>query len=500
MVLVRNERATLPLRRSEPRLAVLGPHAAEPAIQGGGSAGLTAAYAVTPLDGIRAALGDQVELTHVAGAHRRPGLSPLTAAVLTCPHCGRPGTAVRYLDPSGHEVRVEHRISGRLIWFGDEILPGFTIEVSGRFRAPAAGRWRIGSAGVGAFTLELGGEPVFAEEVTADTDSFVAGFLDPPQRWVTRVLREGEELDVRLIHRPAYELGLAKLVLGAQAPRRSEGEELTCAVEAARRADAAVVVVGTDDRVESEGRDRVTLALPGRQDDLVRAVAEVNPRTVVVVNSGAPVLMPWRDEVAAVLLAWFPGQEFGNALADVLFGTTEPGGRLPTTWPARDEDGPVLSTRPVDGRLHYAEGLHVGYRAWLRSGSTPAYPFGHGLGYTGWSYETMAAPATAAHGAEPVVTVRVRNTGDRRGKEVVQAYLSRPASAIDRPARWLAGFAVVRADPGETVTAEIRLPARAFQHWSAGDRDWRTEPGEFVLSVGRSVIDLPLSQVISVDT
>jgi beta-glucosidase len=123
--------------------------------------------------------------------------------------------------------------------------------------------------------------------------------------------------------------------VGVQAPRRLDDEELAHAVEAARQADAAVVVVGTDERVETEGRDRVSLALPGRQDELVRAVTAANSRTVVVVNAGAPVLLPWRDEVAAVLVAWFPGQEFGNALADILFGEAEPGGRLPTTWPAR---------------------------------------------------------------------------------------------------------------------------------------------------------------------
>jgi beta-glucosidase len=258
------------------------------------------------------------------------------------------------------------------------------------------------------------------------------------------------------------------------------------------------VVVGTDERVESEGRDRVSLALPGRQDELVRAVAAANPRTVVVVNAGAPVLLPWRDEVAAVLLAWFPGQEFGNALADILFGEVEPGGRLPTTWPAREEDVPVLSTGPVDGHLDYVEGLHVGYRAWLRAGRRPAYPFGHGLGYTTWRYEAVQAPATAPAGEDVVVAVRVRNTGRRRGKEVVQVYLSRPESAVERPALWLAGFGVVRADPDESVVAEIRIAARVFQHWSTADHAWRTEPGVFQLTVGGSVADRPWARVISV--
>jgi hypothetical protein len=385
-----------------------------------------------------------------------------------------------------------------LIWFGEEILRGATVEVSARFRAPAGGQWRIGFAGVGRLRLSLGGRAAIDEVVLLDNDSFAASFIDPPERFVTRTLAEGDELDLVLVHELAPDLDFAKIVVGVQAPRRPDDEELARAVEAARLADVAVVVVGTDERVETEGRDRVSLALPGRQDELVRAVAAANPRTVVVVNAGAPVLLPWREEVAAVLLTWFPGQEFGNALADVLFGEVEPGGRLPTTWPAREEGVPVLSTRPVDGQLHYAEGLHIGYRAWLLSDERPAYPFGHGLGYTTWRYEAVQAPATAPAGGDVVVAVRVRNTGRRRGKEVVQVYLSRPESAVNRPALWLAGFGVVWADPDEPVVAEILIGARAFQHWSTADHAWRTEPGIFELTVGRSVADRPFARVIAV--
>jgi beta-glucosidase len=144
---------------------------------------------------------------------------------------------------------------------------------------------------------------------------------------------------------------------------------------------------------------------------------------------------------------------------------------------------PVLSTQPVDGVLEYAEGIHVGYRAWLRAGREPAYPFGHGLGYTDWEYESLRV----AGGGE--ARVRIRNTGARPGREVVQAYLARPDSAVERPVRWLAGFAVVEAGPGEAVEAAVHLEPRAFEHWDGG---WQREPGEFELHVGRSVADLRL--------
>ena len=238
-----------------------------------------------------------------------------------------------------------------------------------------------------------------------------------------------------------------------------------------------MVVVGTTAEVESEGFDRASRALPGRQDELVRRVNAAQPRTVVVVNAGAPVLMPWLDDVPAVLLCWFGGQEMGNALADVLLGAAEPGGRLPTTWPASEDGLPPVT--PVDGVLAYEEGVAIGYRA----GREPLLPFGHGLGSTSWEYLAMDGS-----------TVRLINSGTRRGREVIQVYASRPDSAIARPPRWLAGFAVIEADAGEEIVIDIPLAARAFQHWDGG---WRTEPGPFVLEAGRSVADLRVSSRVA---
>ena len=255
-----------------------------------------------------------------------------------------------------------------------------------------------------------------------------------------------------------------------------------------------VLVVGTTEEVESEGFDRDSLSLPGRQDELVRRVAAANAATVVVVNAGAPVLMPWAQDVAAVLLAWFPGQEFGNALADVLLGVAEPGGRLPTTWPATERGLP--STRPVAGVLAYDEGLMIGYRAEGRGERATLFPFGHGLGFSSWEYESLDAPARTSPGAAVRVTVAVRNAGRRRSREVVQLYASRPDSGIERPVRWLVGFAAVQADPGQTATATIIVPPRAFEHWSVQAGGWAVEPGTFKLTAGSSSAVLPLSAQI----
>ena len=252
---------------------------------------------------------------------------------------------------------------------------------------------------------------------------------------------------------------------------------IAAAAKAAGKADVAVVVVGTNSAVESEGYDRTSLALPGRQDDLVRAVAAANPHTVVLVNAGSPVLMPWRDQVAAVLIGYFGGQEFGHAVADMLLGAAEPGGRLPTTWPAAEADVPVMSTAPErPARCDYAEGIHIGYRAWLKQDAAPAYWFGSGQGYTDIAVTGVDAPPSVTAGEALPVTVEVENCGTRDGKQIVQIYAERADSAVDRPVRWLVGFAPVRVPAGEKARLEIGVPTRMLAYWQDG---WRYEPGAY---------------------
>jgi beta-glucosidase len=259
----------------------------------------------------------------------------------------------------------------------------------------------------------------------------------------------------------------------------------------------AVVVVGTTEETEREGADRETLALPGHQDELVRRVAAANPRTVVVVNAGSPVEMPWSADVAAVLLAWFPGQEGGVALADVLLGRVEPGGRLPTTWPVRLADCPVTSVTPEDGVLSYDEGVFIGYRAWERSSAAPAFWFGHGLGYTTWTYES-AAFAPADGDTLGVLRVRVRNDGPRAGREVVQAYLAPREPDPERPRRWLAGFATVSAAPGEAAEVEIAVPRRSAETWDVPAGAWSLRAGAYAIETGRSLDDRRLVTPIEI--
>jgi beta-glucosidase len=265
------------------------------------------------------------------------------------------------------------------------------------------------------------------------------------------------------------------------------------AVRAAAGSAAAVVVVGSAEAAESEGIDRETLALPGRQDELVTRIAAVNPRTVVVVNAGMPVLMPWADDVAAVIYAWLPGQAMGEALADVLLGRAEPGGRLPVTLPVRESDCPVLHAIPRDGRVDYAEGLLIGYRGYDAAGITPMFAFGHGLGYTEWAYESASLDGPGpAPGEDVRVRVALRNIGSRPGREIVQAYVASPVAGAGRPARALGAFAAVGAAPGERAEVVLTVPARAFAVWDPATGGWAWPPGSFTVEVGRSSRDLRL--------
>ncbi|MFF1505815.1 glycoside hydrolase family 3 protein [Streptomyces sp. NPDC058326] len=489
-VLVRNENEALPLRPGT--VALSGAAARDARVLGGGSAQVFPDHVVSPLDGLTAALPAGT-LTYAIGADPSDELAPAEQGFTLRARCR---------DAGGRLLGEGSLPNGQVQWIGDDLPAGVThealasVEVVGTFTPRETGEHSFGTRGLGAYTLTVGGETLFegVQTMGPETDPFEAFFGSPVER--ARVaLTAGETVEVSLLHTldkefaaPLPAIMFSFVHLG---PRRDPDELIAEAVEAARAADTAVVVVATTERVESEGFDRTDLALPGRQDELVRAVAAANPNTVVVVNAGSPVELPWREDVAAVLLSWFPGQEGGAALADVLTGAEEPGGRLPTTWPAALADVPVTDVTPVDGELAYSEGLFIGYRAWDRHQEAPAYAFGHGLGYTTWSYDSLVAgPDTA--------TVRLTNTGDRPGGEVVQIYLAPRDHGPGRPERRLAGFGRVEAGPGETVETEITLPRRAFEIWDEEKNGWTFVHGAYEVRAAHSLTDTRLTVTLEV--
>jgi beta-glucosidase len=487
-VLAANPAGLLPLEPAAlTSVAVIGALARDARVLGGGSATVYPEHVVSPLEGLTAALPASVRLTYATGADPRTKLAPAAPPQWT-------GLQAAFLGAGGAELYRAPMATGAGRWMDmpDGIDPEqvTSVRISGRLTAETGGEHYLAIRGIGKFTLTAGGRQLFDGELTPESGDFAMVFLSPPERRFALQTLAGEQVDVALTQQVRLVRGFTviSLALCYSAPLAAEDDLLTEAEQAAAASDVAVVVVGTTDQVESEGFDRTTLALPGRQDELVRRVAAVNDRTIVVVNAGSPVELPWAGQVAAVLLIWFPGQEAGHALADVLLGAAEPAGRLPTTWPVIEADCPVLSVTPEGGELRYDEGVFIGYRAWERSGAVPRYAFGHGLGYTTWDYEQLTVSGTE-------VTVTVRNAGQRPGREVVQVYAGPAVADPDRPRRWLAGFASVGVPPGETATVRITLPERAFQIWNGG---WQTVSGDYVIQAAHSLADVRLTAKLTV--
>lgn len=491
MVLLAND-GVLPLNAGTlTRVAIIGQNARDARTQGGGSATVVPAHVISPLDGITAALPG-VAIDYALGAVVDDGVIEFPPATMTNPVTGATGLHVTFFGPKGDELFAEDRLRSTLVWLtGDIPAPdAASVVIETTYVPEVSGPTQIGFAGATPGQVWLDDAMLVDAVPVLDPDDLGAAFMSPPSFTSTVTLVAGRQYHLRA----EFPLsGTVRSALGVTLGRTSSvrcAEDLiTEAVTVAKRADVAIVVVGTNAQVESEGHDRSDLRLPGAQDDMVAAVAGTGTPVVAVVNAGSPVELPWAGDVAAIIQGFFGGQEFGAALADVLFGITEPGGRLPTTWPRTLAEVPVSQVQPSDGKLRYEEGLDIGYRAWLRAKTEPAFAFGHGLGYTQWSWDSAELTDDGAS-----LQVQVSNTGERPGKAVVQVYAERVSpSEVRYPVRWLVGSAVVRADPGVSSEAIVALDDRTFSHWDESSHGWTTEPGRYRLYAGASVVDLPLS-------
>lgn len=479
MVLLRNN-GVLPIAPKTTTAAVIGELAGHVSVQGGGASHVEPMYVVEPVDGLRAAI-DRV--VYEPGPVLSRTLWPLPLHLTNDPHTEGPGFHLEMFDAQGETLREEHRETSDFTFHGT-LPPGtarlrWTTDVC----VPEPGTHRLAVTGRGHMCVTLDGKDIGSADLAADLDDDVQAIVRPAEARFD--VQMPADAPVRLVVEavPLLAAGgaIGRFGIGYEPPPPDDDERLRRAVDAARHADVAVVVVGATDDYEAEGFDREHLRLPGRQDELVMAVAAVNPNTVVVLNSGSVYTLPWVDHVAAVLWAGMPGQEAGNALADVLTGAREPWGRLTTTMPP--VDGAVIaSVTPVDGVLAYEEARNIGYRGYDANGTSPAFPFGHGLGYTTWAFDSAEVT-----GDGRALDVTVRNTGTRTGREVVQVYY-RPDEGSVR----LVGFAGAVAEPGESVCVPVALDARAAGRWDRDAGTWAPLVGG-VLHVGRSIADAPLT-------
>ena len=493
-VLLKNADATLPI---EPRpgrtVALIGRAATVPQIMGGGSATVNAHYRIAPADALREACpGVTFSVSPGADIHR---YVPVLAAPMTLEFFDS-------IDLSGPVASTQTVPNTEVLWIGSPpagVDPhAYSCRTRLSYVAEADGEhaFSLISAGVSRATID--GAPVLDAWTTWTRGGtyFTFGCDEVVHR---RSMRAGERIELVVEYStaipadPSVHAGVHALRIGAS---RLLGEaDIAAAVEAARRADVAIVFAGLNAEWDNEGLDRPGITLPHRQDELIARVAAVNPRTVVVLQSGSPLLLPWIDAVPAVLQAWYPGQENGHAIADVLLGHADPGGRLPQTWPMRIEDTVAFgdpSLYPgVDGHVAYREGVFIGYRHHEARDLAARFAFGHGLSYTSFVHENLAlARTTLQPGDTLTVTLTVRNIGSRAGSEVVQLYVHDEASSVQRPPQELKAFVKILVQPGEAKPLTLELPMRAFAFYDVARRAWVAEAGRFEIRAGASSADI----------
>ncbi|HET7397314.1 MAG TPA: glycoside hydrolase family 3 C-terminal domain-containing protein, partial [Intrasporangium sp.] len=422
------------------------------------------------------------EVRAVDGVEVRTRPTAADLAAVTAPASGVPGIHVVAWSADGTVV-VDHDVAGTAVSFGHESgAPEAVVRASLRATVGGTGPREVGVIGAGQWSVTLAGERHSVDLSLSSGD--VAEALFTPPHWTTVVEADGEvELEAEVL---VPQASLARFAVAARPAPRPVRDVIEDAAAAAAEADVAVVVVGLTEEQETEAADKTTLRLPGRQDDLVSAVAAAARHTVVVINAATPVLMPWFDDVDAVLLAGIPGQEGGHAVASALLGTIEPAGRLVTSFPAADGATPAWDVVPVDGQLRYAEGPFVGYRGHHAGRAPlPALWFGHGLGYGTWDYSDV----TVSSGSdEPVtVTATVTNTSSRPSREVVQVYLE-PADR-SQPVR-LVGWRGVHVEPRESARVEVRCDERMWRRWDTRAGRWARLDGPATLLVARGLGDV----------
>ncbi|MDU6923778.1 glycoside hydrolase family 3 C-terminal domain-containing protein [Franconibacter helveticus] len=489
-VLLRNREQLLPLAPAHGRrVAVIGPNAAQPCFQGGTFARVALMPdLVSPLDALRQRLAREgATVTYAQGVESDYRIPPLTALPLFAAS-GEPGLDVTYALPGRGALHHERRHASSLIWFrempGVGDMPGLqeqaVVTVTTRFSAPETGVYRFWLGGTGEVSLRINGQCVGRFNGEAVDGDIMGKLMQAPAATVEITLAQGEavafELTMQLCASIAHGIWF-----GCRPPQPHD--LLAQAVACAREADEAIIIIGETADAGLESIDRDTTALPQRQAALIRAVCAANPRTLVVLNVAHPVDTLELDDAAALMIAWYPGQEFGPALAAVVTGDKEPGGRLPVTFAQKVSDYPVQSLKPDhEGNLYYHERQFVGYRAFAARNLPVAWAFGYGLGYA----EIALCSAQLLGGDLHALTLEVvlENRSMRAGKAVVQVYLRAPAGDEAQEPLRLADFAASETGAQERQVIRLPLAASLFQRWSAKKQAWVTVAGSYQLMTG----------------
>lgn len=492
-VLLKNE-GVLPLAAPNGKIAVIGPNAKVAQIMGGGSSQLNPHYQISPWEGLVNRIGEEF-LSFAPGCQNHRWEPIINGQMDVEFHASEdldgPIVATTKLQASVdffHPPRVEGKIAANS--FSARVRTKYTAEETGlhSFGLHSAGKARL--LVNGAKVIEIWDDWKKGRTFFEEGCDEVTGLIDLVAGETYDVVMEFQTVPAANLVNPAFRFGVSR-PLGDKA--------IAEAVKLAAECETTLLFVGRSGEWDTEGSDLDHIKLPGRQDELIRAVAKANPNAVVVLQTGGPVEMPWLEDVPALLQAWYPGQEVGNSIADVLFGDVEPSGRLPQTFPQKCADNPTHSVDPEvypgkNGNVRYEEGVFIGYRHYDANNITPMFPFGHGLGYTQFDMGEL----WLSEDAEGVsARIAVKNIGDRAGTAVVQLYVSDDISSVLRPEKELKTFRKLTLEAGDEAEITLSLGPRDFAFFDTKASLWRIEKGTFTLSAGFSAADLRATAQIS---
>ncbi|TCD62616.1 hypothetical protein EIP91_006630 [Steccherinum ochraceum] len=514
IVLLKNNDQLLPLKGDKvKKVAIIGPNAKERVISGGGSAALKASYVVTPYDGLIANAPEGVQFDYEVGCYAHKYLPTLENLLQTAD--GKPGWACSFYNhdqdgnPTGSSL-ADFILTDTRVKLNDflpaGLTPTWTIKLEGKLTVDKTAEYELGLTVAGRAKLFVNGKLTIDNWTKQTPGEFFYGQGTVEEK-ATVHLVAGQAVDVFV------EYTNTKPPQGAESDRSQPAlmrgvrlggcekidpdEAIEAAVKLAASSDVVVLVAGLTPEWESEGFDRPTLDMPGRTNELIARIGQANPNTVVCLQAGSAVTMPWVNDVRAIVQAWYLGNEAGNAIADVIYGKVNPSGRLPLTLPVREQDTPAyLSTRSENGKIHYREDLFVGYKWYQARDIKPLFPFGHGLSYTSFTFSDLriSGPSSQDATLNVTITVDVKNIGAVDGSEVVQVYVTLPEHGLLTPKAQLRGFAKVKSlSPGTSHQATITLDKYAVSYWNDRRDAWNVAAGNYGVSVGRSSDDISLT-------
>ena len=485
IVLLKNQDDLLPLDPDKIKsIAVIGEAATHMQVDALGSPQVKPAHVVQILDGIRTEAGSGIIINYAAAP---TGGESVPASVVTPPNDSNAhGFSAEYftnrnLEGTPSVVRVDQSIN---ILDASDPAPGVSGDIySARWTAklhpPVTGTYNLSFSGDDGYRVYINGDLLidrWVQEAVYTSDAQIH-------------LEAGKTYDVRIEY--FQNGGDAVAQFKWMIPGQTTYAD---AIDAAKKSDVAIVCVSADG-TDGEGQDRTSMDLPDNQASLIEAVSAANKNAIVVLNTGGPVTMPWLHHVPALLQAWYPGQQGGDAIADVLFGKVNPSGKLPDTFAVNRNDYPDAGNFPdVDNKVTYAEGIYVGYRHFDKNNIQPIFPFGYGLSYTTFKYSHLKLSASQIDAAgEITANLDVKNTGKRAGVEVVELYLHEQNPAIDRPVRELKGFTKVALSPGETKTVQFHLSPKDLCYYDVDGHQWKADSGQYEIEIGASSRDIRLT-------